>query len=131
MRHIMTITAGADDIDENGHVNNATWVTWIQEVATAHWNTAASAPDRERYGWVVVRHEIDYRGNITEGESATAETWIGDPARGARLDRHVRFTGPDGRLLVEARTTWVPIERSTGRLARLSPEVTAPFLDRE
>lgn len=38
-----TFTAGHEDIDVLGHVNNAVWVRWIQDMATAHW-TAMSAP---------------------------------------------------------------------------------------
>src|SRR6185503_10681464 len=35
------ITAQPEDIDELGHVNNAAWVRWIQDMATAHWRTVA------------------------------------------------------------------------------------------
>jgi hypothetical protein len=37
-RYTTRITAGPDDIDELGHVNNAVWVKWIQDVAVAHWH---------------------------------------------------------------------------------------------
>jgi acyl-CoA thioesterase FadM len=30
-------TPTAADIDELGHINNAVWVRWIQDRATAHW----------------------------------------------------------------------------------------------
>ena len=29
-------TAQDADIDELGHVNNAVWVNWIQDIATSH-----------------------------------------------------------------------------------------------
>lgn len=35
-RHTLTFTAGPEHIDELGHVNNAVWVTWIQDIATSH-----------------------------------------------------------------------------------------------
>ena len=38
-----TFTAQATDIDELGHVNNAVWVRWIQEIAVAHWAAVAPA----------------------------------------------------------------------------------------
>ena len=56
----MTFTAGQEHIDELGHVNNAVWVQWIQEVAVAHWYSVADAAHQDAYIWVVVRHEIDY-----------------------------------------------------------------------
>ena len=110
------ITATEADIDELGHVNNAVWVKWIQDIAVAHWNTIATPEQRDAMIWVVTRHEIDYRGNVSAGETVTAETWVSDPPQGARFDRHVRFTGADGKVKVEAVTTWALIDRATGRL---------------
>ncbi|WP_448659807.1 acyl-CoA thioesterase [Sphingomonas sp. CJ99] len=124
----LTITATPDDIDELGHVNNAVWVRWIQDIATAHWRAVAPPEHQAAYVWVVTRHEIDYRGNVSAGESVTAETWVGEP-KGARFDRHVRFTGADGKVRVEARTTWALVDAASRRLLRVTPEIAAPFLD--
>lgn len=129
-RFSITITADSDDIDELGHVNNAVWVKWIQDVAVAHWNAIASAEHRDAFIWVVTRHEIDYRGNVSVGETVVGETWVPDPPRGARFDRHVRFTGTDGAVKVEAKSTWALIDRATGRLMRVREEIAAPFLER-
>jgi len=127
-RFTCTITAGAGDIDELGHVNNAVWVKWIQDVAVAHWSADAPQAHQDVYFWVVTRHEIDYRGNVSAGETVTAETWIEAPPKGARFDRHMRFIGPDGGVKVEAKTTWAMVERASGRVARVPPDVAAPFL---
>ena len=127
-RFSMTITAGPEDIDELGHVNNAVWVKWIQDVAVAHWAAIAPPAHRDAYIWVVTRHEIDYRGNVAAGEAVVGETWVPDPPRGARFDRHVRFTGTDGKVKVEAKSTWALIDRATGRLLRVTEEIAAPFL---
>ena len=115
-------------IDELGHVNNSVWVQWIQDMATAHWESAARPEDRAAFYWVVVRHEIDYRGNIASGERALGATWIPDPPRGATSLREARFTSENGRALVTARITWAMLDRASGRLARVRPEITAPFL---
>ena len=73
-RFTKTITAAPEDIDELGHVNNAVWVRWIQDVAVSHWAAVAAPEHRDAYVWVVTRHEIDYRGNVSVGETVTAET---------------------------------------------------------
>ena len=122
------ITAGPDDIDILGHVNNAVWVKWIQDVAVAHWDAVAAPEHRDAYIWVVTRHEIDYRGNVSEGETVTALTWVPHPPRGARFDRYMKFTGADGKVRVEAKTTWAMLDKATGRLVRIREEVAAPFL---
>ena len=123
-----TITAQPEDIDELGHVNNAVWVRWIQDMATGHWAAVAEPAHVAAYVWVVVRHEIDYLGNVKADETVTARTWVGDAPRGARFDRHVEFTGPDGRVKVRARSTWAIIDRASGRILRVPKEVAAPFL---
>ena len=121
-------TALPGHIDELGHVNNSVWVRWIQELATAHWDAAARPEDRAIYFWVVTRHEIDYRGNIAEGEVAKGTTWIPGEPRGAQSVRHVEFVDRSGRKLVSAQTTWAMLDRATSRLVRIRPEVIAPFL---
>jgi len=121
------VTALAADIDELGHVNNAVYLRWIQDVATAHWSAVASPEHRDTYVWVVTRHEIDYLRPTLLGETLTLTTWVGQP-KGARFDRHVEINGPDGRLRVQAVTTWAIMERASGRLARVRPEIAAPFI---
>ena len=127
-RFSVAITAGPEDIDELGHVNNAVWVKWIQDVAVAHWTAVAPREHQQAYFWVVTRHEIDYRGNVQQGETVTGETWVPEPPKGARFDRYMRFTGSDGKVKVEAKTTWAMVEQATGRIARVPAEVAAPFL---
>ena len=129
MSHVfaMRFTAEAEDIDENGHVNNAVWVRWMEAIATAHWMADAQLEHVDAYVWVVTRHEIDYRGNVGEGEEVEAVTEIREPPTGARFDRHVTFRDANGKELVRAKTTWAMIDRTTGRIARVPPEVAAPF----
>lgn len=126
-RYQKTFTALPQHIDELGHVNNAVWVDWIQQVATSHWAAVAAPEHQEQYVWVVTRHEIDYRGNVGEGESVTAETFIPEGPTGARFDRRVDFRNAAGKVIVSAKTTWAIIDRPTGRLVRVPREVAEPF----
>ena len=122
------ITAGLEDIDELGHVNNAVWVRWIQDMATAHWQAVAPPEHQAAYIWVVTRHEIDYLRAVLPGETVTGRTWIEEPPKGARFDRHLEFLGEDGKVRVRAKTTWAILDRATGRPLRVPPEVAAPVL---
>jgi acyl-CoA thioester hydrolase len=125
----LSITPTPADIDELGHVNNAVWVRWLQDIAGAHWVARADLAHVEAYIWVVVRHEVDYLGNVRAGETVTARTWIPDPPRGARFDRHVEFTGPDGKVKVRAKTTWAIVDKATGRILRVPIEITRRFME--
>ena len=121
-------TAQPDDIDELGHVNNAVWVRWIQDMATSHWHAVAAPEHIAAYFWVVTRHEIDYRGNVGPGQSVTANTWIESEPKGAQFDRRVDFVDAAGKVIVRANTTWAMIDKATGRLVRVRSEVSAPFM---
>jgi acyl-CoA thioester hydrolase len=124
----LPITPIDADIDELGHVNNAVWVRWIQDVATAHWNAAALPAHIAAYLWVVVRHEVDYLGNVGAGEAVTARTWISEPPQGARFARNVEFADGAGKVIVRARTVWAIIDRASGRIMRVPRDVAAIFL---
>ena len=126
--YAMRFTAGPEHIDIYQHVNNAVWVRWMEEVATAHWNEIAPPEHREAYAWLVTRHEIDYRGNIREGEQCEATTEIGKAPSGARFERRTTFRDLEGKLLVGAVTSWAMIDRATGRLMRVPRDVAAQFL---
>ncbi len=127
MSYTETFAPQPGDIDELGHVNNAVWVRWIQEIAVNHWRAVAAPEHVDAYFWVVVRHEVDYLGNMGPGDVAEGRTWVGDAPKGARFDRMVEFSR-EGRVLVHARTTWAIVDKATGRIRRVPPEVAAPFL---
>ena len=122
------ITATETDVDELGHVNNAVWVRWIQDVATAHWHAVAAPEHDAAFLWVVTRHEIDYLRAVLPGETVTGRTWVGGAPKGARFVRIVEFVGSDGKPRVRARTTWAMLDRRSGRPLRVPDEVAAPFL---
>ena len=123
----MPFTAGPEHIDMNGHVNNAVWLQWVQDIGTAHWEAGARPQDVDAYLWFVTRHEIDYRGNVEQGDTVTARTWLPDPPQGARFVRRVEFVDAAGKVLVAARSVWAMIDKDTGRPTRIPPEVSAPF----
>ena len=124
----MSFTARPEHIDELGHVNNAVWVQWIQEISVAHWYSVAAKEHDAAFFWVVVRHEIDYLRPAFEGDRVIGRTWVGDTPKGARFDRHVEMMGNDGRTCVRAKTSWAIIDKASARPIRVPPEVVAPFL---
>ena len=115
------------DIDELGHVNNVTYVRWVQDAAVAHWRARAPAADQAKLFWVVLRHEIDYKQPARLGDSIVARTWVGSASR-LKFERHTEvLRESDGRLLAKARTLWCPIDAATGKPAPVSPDVRASF----
>jgi acyl-CoA thioesterase FadM len=74
------------DLDQLGHVNNVTYVRWVQEAAVAHWTAVAPAADQAKVSWIVLRHEIDYLQPAFLGDGIVARTWVGSASR-VRFER--------------------------------------------
>ena len=126
-RFEMIIPVLPGDIDEQNHVNNTVYLRWIQDVATAHWRAVASPKAQETIGWVVLRHEIDYKGPASLGDEMMLRTWVGKATR-LTFERFTEIRrNRDDRLLSEARTLWCPIDAQTGRPVRVSEEVRSRF----
>ena len=123
----MTVSVLSRDIDEQNHVNNTVYLRWVQEVATAHWRAVASGEAQENIGWVVLRHEIDYKVPAALDDQIMLRTWVGKATR-LTFERFTEIRrSRDGQLLSQARTLWCPINAQTGRPIRVPAEVRAQF----
>ena len=115
------------DIDAQGHVNNVVYLRWAQDVAVAHWRTLAPNESRDTIGWVVLRHEIDYKAAGLLNDQLRVKTWVGQ-RDGLAFERHTEIIrAQDEKLLARVRTLWVPIDPKTGRPRRVSAEVRELF----
>jgi acyl-CoA thioester hydrolase len=123
----MTVSVLPGDIDEQNHVNNTVYLRWVQDVATAHWQAVASSEAQKTIGWVVLRHEIDYRIPAALGDKIVLRTWVGKATR-LTFERFTEIRhNTDGQILSKARTLWCPINAQTGRPMRVPAEVHAKF----
>lgn len=124
---IMTRIASAADIDELGHVNNAVYLIWAQDIGVAHWNATASAALRQAFVWVALRHEIDYRDQVLEGETVEIRTWLGK-ASGPRFERFIDMRKPGAaRFSAMVKTDWCLVDAKTRKPRRVGPEILEPF----
>jgi len=123
----MTVPVLPTDIDEQNHVNNIVYLRWIQDVATAHWKSLASAEAQAVIGWIVLRHEIDYRSPASLGDEILLRTWVGQASR-LKFERFTEIRRKiDNRLLAQGQTLWVPVDVRTGKPTRVSAELRAQF----
>ena len=126
MKFSHSFTVEATDIDEQGHVNNVAYVRWMQDVAVAHWRHAATAEMIERFSWVVVRHEIDYKRQGFEREEITATTWVGEWTH-VTCERFTEIHRGE-EMLVKGRTVWCMIDRSSLKPAKIRRELIERFI---
>lgn len=126
MKFSHSFRVAAEDIDEQGHVNNVAYLRWIQDVAVAHWRHSASAEQIGRLSWVTVRHEIDYKKQAFLDDEITATTWIGEWSK-VTCERFTEIRrGED--LLVKGRTVWCMIDRENSRPAKITGELIERFV---
>lgn len=121
MKFSHSFKVSAADIDAQNHVNNVAYVEWIQEVAVAHWFSVTDEAMREKYTWILTRHEIDYKKQSFENEEITATTWVGEATR-ITWERFTEIKrGAD--LLVKAKSIWCLIDREKSRPSRITAEM--------
>jgi acyl-CoA thioester hydrolase len=119
------------DLDNMNHVNNVVYVQWVQDAASAHWNSVFSAELRDRFKWVVLRHEIDYRSPAMLSDELIAKTWVKDydGAKSTRIVQIIRES--DGKILAEAKTLWCLLNATTNRPMRIGDEIKGELFSQE
>jgi acyl-CoA thioester hydrolase len=123
----MSVAVQPGDIDDQNHVNNTVYLRWVQDVATAHWKSLTSTEEQSAIGWVVLRHEIDYKTPACMGDEVILRTWVGAASR-LKFERFTEVRRKiDSQLFARARTLWVPIDARTGKPTRVSADVRARF----
>ncbi len=122
------ITIPQTAIDENGHVNNVTYVQWMQDIAVEHYSSIggieAQGPDAT---WVVREHKIEYLLPAFEKEEIEIRTWVENIRRVRSLRKYEFVRKADGKILVKGETDWVFVDVKTGSPRAVPDAVTKVF----
>jgi acyl-CoA thioester hydrolase len=118
------------ELDINGHVNNAVYLNWTEQLATEHVDSAGFGQtwmQPHNAAWVVRRHEITYRRPAVYGDELQLTTRA-ESIRGARGFRRTTITRTsDGALIAELQTEWVWVRLSDGRPTRVPDDLVRFF----
>ncbi|MEP6993126.1 MAG: thioesterase family protein [Acidobacteriota bacterium] len=109
------------DVDAMGHLNNVAYLAYLEWARQKYWLAMRGSADFLDIDFVVVHAEIDYRSSVAMGEVLNVEihvTRVGNSS----FDFSYRVTGPDGRLVAEAKTTQVSFDWTSRRKVPLSAE---------
>ncbi len=125
--HEIARTAAAADLDAQAHVNNVVYVRWVEDAAIAHWEALTTPEIRATVGWVLLRHEIDYRRPAVLGDDVIVRTAVGH-LEGLTFERHTEIRrARDGVVLVQSRTLWCPVDPRSGRPRRVDAALRTLF----
>ena len=123
--HYHPITIIPTDIDFMGHVNNARYLSWVQDAVLSHWHKLAPAEAVAAHGWVALKHEITYRKPAFLDDEVMAKVVL-ESIQGARaFYETVVKRGED--VLAEIKSSWCFIDSETLRPARIGKEIAAFF----
>ena len=110
-----------EDIDFMGHVNNARYLGWVQDVVLAHWQKLAPAEEVAAKAWVALKHEITYRRPAFLNDEVIAETVLEKIAGARSFYNTVIRRGEE--VLAEVQSMWCCIDAESLRPARIDREV--------
>jgi len=117
------------DQDAYGHVNNAVYLTYLEEVRD-EWLERALGDSGDAWGYVTARVAIDFRRELTQDDDAiVARLWLKRIGTSSVTTREEIVT-IGGELAAEAEAVLVARDSETGRSRPLSDAERAA-LERE
>ena len=126
----LKITVQAEHIDTFNHVNNVVYVSWMQDVATAHIEALGLGLKEYielKHAMVAVEHHVQYRKAALEGEEIILRTWLNDINALYSFRQYVFYRPKDKAIIFTGNTQWACIEIATGRPKRMSPTFTQAY----
>lgn len=119
-----------EDVDRQGHVNNLSYLRWMQDAAVAHsaaqgWNTARYLESGA--SWVVRSHTIEYLQPSFADESIVVATWVDSFRRIRSLRKYRILREADRALLARAETLWAFVALPSHAPRALPPELVTSF----
>jgi acyl-CoA thioester hydrolase len=124
-RHVFQLKPRWSDLDAYAHVNNVTWLEYLQEARVDMLFVHAPAHGAEGLadGVLVVRAEIDYRRvMVFRQESYPIEMWVSRIGGASFTIGYEIAEDDDGNRVVygTASTVLAPVDLATGRPRRLT-----------
>ena len=128
---IYHVNIDKDDIDDQNHVNNVSYVKWMEQAAVSHSNTLGF--DWQWYqgtgtSFFARRHEVEYLAQSYLDDEIVVATW---PEKMEKFIAHRRYQIVrirDGKTLVRALTHWVFVKTENERPTRIPNQMIEYFL---
>jgi acyl-CoA thioester hydrolase len=114
------------DLDVYGHVNNAVYLTYLEE-ARDEWLGGSLGDADEVWNWVLVHVEIDYRRELSLSDDEIVATCRLERVGNSSVTTHEEVRTRDGQLSAEAKAVLVARDRGSGRSRPLTERERAAF----
>lgn len=124
-----TIQVSASDLDDQNHVNNLRYMEWVLEVSESHWVKQTIEQTRENFAWFVLDHYIKYKHQAFIGEKLILKTWVESCGRVKSVRRVDIIRESDQKIMVEAKSTWVFIDRNSQKPTEIKDDILQAFFE--
>jgi acyl-CoA thioester hydrolase len=114
------------DLDVYGHVNNAIYLTYLEE-ARDEWLGGRLGDRDQVWNWVLVHVEIDYRRELALADDMAVATCRLDRIGNSSITTQEEVRTVDGELAAEASAVLVARDRKSGRSRSLTASERAAF----
>jgi acyl-CoA thioester hydrolase len=117
------------DCDAMGHVNNAVYLTYLEETRFAYWRSLWG-PDLQESGTpgiILARAEIDYRRPARYGETLAIQLSLDRIGR-TSIASSYEMVNQSGALIANAKTVVVVYDYATGQPVPVSDSIRARLL---
>ncbi len=128
LSHDHPVEIAASDIDFMGHVNNASYLKWVQDAVVSHWQRLAHPDAVAAHLWVALKHEITYRKPTFLGDDVIATVLL-ERVQGARAFYETIIRRGE-EVLAEVKSSWCCLDAETLRPARVARDVIEHFFKR-
>ena len=112
-------------IDHFNHVNNLEYIKWVLKISKEHWNSFSPKSIRDKFGWMILKHDLLYKGQAQLNEELVIRTWIADFSTARCTRKTSIFKGE--KTIFESSAEWCFVSLSTRRPTRLSTEILQPY----
>lgn len=129
VRHEYPVGIDPLDIDFMGHVNNASYLKWVQAAVTSHWQRLAPAEAVATHLWVALKHEITYRKPAFLDDEVIA-TVVLEKVQGASAFYETVIRRGEV-ILAEVKSRWCCLDAETLRPTRLASGIVERFMGRK
>ncbi|QQE10442.1 acyl-CoA thioesterase [Planctomycetota bacterium] len=128
---IYHVNLDKSDIDGQGHVNNVTYVKWMEQAAVAHSDAVGYGTtfyQETGAAFFVRKHEVEYLAQSFWCDQLVVATWPDKMERFTAIRRYQVVRVTDGKTVARAVTNWIFMNRENERPQRMSKEMIDKFL---
>ena len=113
------------DLDALGHVNHATFITFLEHARTKWWAAYLAGRPFAEEGYVMARVEMDYRKPILLGDEVRVELRCAHVGHTSFSLAYKVVRGRDEVILAEGQTVQVMVDFASNRPKPIRPQTQA------